>query len=117
LPGADWATAIDRNLELADIILFLVSANFIDSRYCYGVEMARAIEREQAKMARAIPVIIRFCNWQPTPLGRLQVLPPGGRPVAAWGNQPSAQRNFELLDPSNPKEFIEQKSDFSHFSR
>jgi hypothetical protein len=65
-----------------------VSANFIDSEYCYGIEMARAIEREQAKTARAIPIIIRYCDWQPTPLGKLQALPRDGRPVAAWGNKP-----------------------------
>jgi formylglycine-generating enzyme required for sulfatase activity len=88
LAGSDWATDISQSLELADIILFLVSADFIDSKYCYGIEMARAIEREQAQTARAIPVIIRYCDWQPTPLGKLQALPRDGRPVAAWGNKP-----------------------------
>jgi hypothetical protein len=75
-------------LELTDIILFLVSADFIDSKYCYGMEMARAIEREKAKTARAIPIIIHYCDWQPTPLGKLQALPRDGRPVADWGNKP-----------------------------
>jgi formylglycine-generating enzyme required for sulfatase activity len=88
LAGSDWATDISQNLESADIILFLVSPDFINSEYCYGIEMARAIEREQAQTARAIPVIIRHCNWQTTPVDKLQGLPRDGRPVAAWGNKP-----------------------------
>jgi TIR domain len=75
LAGSDWATDINQNLELADIILFLVSPNFIDSEYCYGIEMVKAIERDQTKTARAIPVIICYCDWSPTPLGKLQALP------------------------------------------
>jgi len=33
--GAEWANAIDDNLNAADIILLLVSANFLASDYCY----------------------------------------------------------------------------------
>jgi TIR domain len=97
LAGSDWATDISQSLESADIILFLVSADFIDSKYCYGIEMARAIEREQAQTARAIPIIIRYCDWQPTPLGKLQALPCDGRPVAAWGNKPWDEPLFSVV--------------------
>lgn len=83
--GADWATEIDDQLELADIILFLVSADFIDSRYCSGIEMARAIKRHQARTACAIPVIIRFSDWTGTHLGKLQAIPRDNKPVSSWG--------------------------------
>jgi formylglycine-generating enzyme required for sulfatase activity len=84
--GADWAREIDEKLDLADIILFLVSADFIDSRYCSGIEMKRAIERHQDKTAWAIPVIIRFSDWTTTRLNELQAIPRDNRPVTSWGN-------------------------------
>jgi formylglycine-generating enzyme required for sulfatase activity len=84
--GADWANEIDEKLEQADIILFLVSADFINSRYCSGIEMARAIERHQAKTACAIPIIIRFSDWTSTRLGELQAVPRDNKPVTSWGN-------------------------------
>ena len=40
--GADWAGAIDENLNSAQIIILLVSPDFLASDYCYGVEMRRA---------------------------------------------------------------------------
>ena len=51
--GGQWADEIDQRLESADIILLLVSADFIHSEFCYGKEMKRAIERHKAKDDRA----------------------------------------------------------------
>ncbi len=42
--GDEWKERIDDNLERADIILLLVSANFIASDYCYEKEMGRAAD-------------------------------------------------------------------------
>ena len=38
-PGADWNREIDRHLNSSRIVLPLISADFIHSDYCYGVEM------------------------------------------------------------------------------
>ena len=43
--GAEWKQKIDDNLERADIILLLVSADFIASDYCYEKELTRALAR------------------------------------------------------------------------
>jgi hypothetical protein len=88
--GDDWAGRIDEHINTAQIILLLVSADFLASRYCYDVEMARALERDEAREARVIPVILRPCDWSHTPIGRLQALPKGGRPVTLWANQDEA---------------------------
>jgi formylglycine-generating enzyme required for sulfatase activity len=89
--GSEWADQIDQNLEQADIILFLVSADFIDSRYCYGIEMKRALERHHAKTACTIPVIIRKCNWESTDLHQLNGIPRDNRPVTSWGDDKYAR--------------------------
>src|SRR5215469_11139240 len=82
--GADWAGQIDEQLNSADIIVLLVSADFLASKYCYAVEMARALERHQRGEARVVPVILRPCDWQSSPLNVLQVLPKDGKPVVDW---------------------------------
>src|SRR5437660_962693 len=88
--GQNWEEEIKRNLETADIILLLVSANFMASDFCYGFEMQRALQRHQAREARVIPIILRPCPWKGAPFSHLQVLPKGGRPVTAWANRDEA---------------------------
>lgn len=83
-PGEEWANAIDRNLEESDIILFLVSANFIASDYCMGIEVVRAMARHEKGDARVIPIILEPCDWKVAPFDGLQALRLGGQPLRAW---------------------------------
>lgn len=48
LAGSDLDQAISANLESADIVLLLVSADFLASDYCYSRGMGRAMERHGA---------------------------------------------------------------------
>ena len=41
-PSDEWAEEIDENLERANIILLLMSADFINSDDCYQIEGERA---------------------------------------------------------------------------
>ncbi|MEO1396481.1 MAG: GUN4 domain-containing protein [Cyanobacteria bacterium J06634_5] len=93
LPGDEWDRQIKDNLNSAQIILLLVSSDFIGSRYCGDVEIKRAMERHEAGEARVIPVILRRCLWHRTPFGKLQALPKNGAPVvdvSAWPTQDDA---------------------------
>ena len=80
-PGEDLHGQIDDHLNTADIVLLLVSADFLASDYCYDVEMNRAMERHERGGARIIPVILRPCDWHGAPFGRLMAVPPDGKPV------------------------------------
>jgi hypothetical protein len=82
--GTELHGEIDKNLNTAEIILLLVSADFIASKYCYDVEMSRAIERHNAGEARVIPVILRACDWHDTPFGKLMATPKDGKPIVSW---------------------------------
>lgn len=81
--GTDWKSEIDAHLESADIIVLLVSADFIASDYCWNIEMREAIRRHRDGTARVIPVIVRDCDWSSAPFAAIQALPPGGRPVTS----------------------------------
>ncbi|MCY6489471.1 TIR domain-containing protein [Leptolyngbya sp. GGD] len=89
--GTEWAEEIDKNLNTADLILLLVSADFLASDYCYEKEMRRAIELHDQKIARVIPVILRSCDWESAPFGKLQGLPTvtggGIKPVTKWDDE------------------------------
>jgi internalin A len=88
--GDEWMGKIDNNLEEADIILLLVSADFIASDYCYDIEMKRALERHESGEARVIPIIVRDVSWQSAPFGKLQALPINGKAVKTWPDRDTA---------------------------
>ena len=79
--GCEWKGQIDERLESSQIILLLVSPDFIASDYCFDVELKRALERHKRSEARVIPIILRHVNWREAPFARLQALPINGRPV------------------------------------
>ncbi len=85
-PGSERAEEIDRELESADLILLLVSPDFVASDYCYQVEMERAMARHRAGEAIVIPVILRPCDWQACPFARLTPLPADGRAATIQEN-------------------------------
>ena len=87
LPGESFAQEIDTHLEAASIILLLVSADFLASDYCYEIEMQRALERHKRGEARVVPIILRPCDWQHSPLKDFQCLPRDGKPVTQWPDQ------------------------------
>jgi internalin A len=91
--GDEWKRKIDENLERADIILLLVSADFIASDYCWDKEMMRALQRHENGEAQVIPVIVRDVNWKRAPFAKLQALPKDGLAVTKWPDKDSAWRN------------------------
>jgi internalin A len=92
--GDDWREKIHENLERADIIILLVSANFIDSDYCFEKEFRRALERHKKREARVVPVIVQDVNWTAIPaLKGLQALPKNGKPISNWPNKHTAWRD------------------------
>ena len=92
-PGEEWEQEINEHLNDAQIILLLVSPDFVDSEYCYSIEMQRAIERHKKGEARVIPIILRWIDWHGTPLGGLQALPTDGKPVKSWSDLDEAFYN------------------------
>lgn len=88
-PGQEHEKELNKHLNKAQIILLLVSADFISSDDCYYVEK-RAMERGAAGEARVIPVILRPIDWQHTSFSKLSVLPTGGIPVTKWADRDEA---------------------------
>lgn len=90
MEGDKWKEVIDENFRQADLILLLVSSDFIASDYCYEIEMKMALERESRHEARVVPVILRTCDWRSAPFGGLQGLPTDAKAVTSWQNRDEA---------------------------
>ena len=134
--GTEWEREISKQLDLAQIILLLISPDFMNSKYCYSVEMKRAIERHEQGDARVIPIILRHVYWQRAPFGKLQALPANGKPVKSWRDPDEAffnivkgmydaaeqiniqsmmlsQQELEKTKQNNLLSAIEQREDFT----
>jgi tetratricopeptide (TPR) repeat protein len=91
--GKEWKNEIDEHLNTADIILLLVSSDFLASDYCYDVEVETAMKRHDDGEARVIPVILRPVDLKGVRFGKLQALPKDARPVTDWPNRDQAFLN------------------------
>ncbi len=92
--GSEWKDEIDHALETSDIILLLVSGDFLDSDYCWSVEMKNAMARHDNGTARVVPIILRPCDWKTADFGKLQALPKDGKAVTLWENEDEAWLNI-----------------------
>lgn len=87
--GSDREDAINGQLDQADIVLLLVSSDFMNSEYSWSKEIKRSLERHDRLEAIVVPVIVRPVQWHIAPFGRLQALPEDARPITDWPNHDS----------------------------
>jgi len=90
LPGIEYKKEILDELHNADIILLLISQDFIASDFIYDIELKHAMERHEQGTARVIPIILRVCDWQNLSFGKLVALPTDGNPVVTFENRDEA---------------------------
>src|SRR4051812_5748490 len=75
LVGKEIDAEISEALESADVIMLLLSSDFLASDYCYGIEMARAMERHERREAIVLPVLLRPCDFHTAPFRKLKATP------------------------------------------
>jgi len=90
MAGQEWDTTIKGEIAGSDIILLLVSVDFNNSQYIWDKELAVAMKRHESGEARVIPIILRECEWQDMPYGKLQALPAGAVPVQKFSRPDEA---------------------------
>ncbi len=86
-PGANWESEISSQLESADLILLLVT--FLASKYCFEVEIERAMARKKLGEAEVVPVLLRDCSWDESRFSALQMIPRDVKsvtPIMSWSS-------------------------------
>ena len=91
--GMDFRQEIVKHLEQAQIILLLVSDNFLASEYCNEEELKPAMKRHHVGDAHVIPVILNQCLWRIAPFGKLQALPRQGKAITGWNPRSAGYAN------------------------
>lgn len=88
--GSEWKKQIDNELRSADVILLLISSDFIASDYCYENELEIAMELHESNHAIVIPVILRSTDWADTSFSKLQALPKDAKAISLWDDEDEA---------------------------
>ena len=100
IAGTEWEKQIMHHLRTDKIILLLISADFMASKFCYSIELKEAIKRHEANDARVIPIILRPTYWKGAPFDKLQILPTDGKAITLWS--PTRLR-IRQCDRGHPK--------------
>jgi internalin A len=77
-PGEKWDASISTHFDRAAIVILLLSSDFLSSFFCVEKDLARAIERRAA----IIPVVVRPTRFDRLPIGKIQAIQPGGKPLS-----------------------------------
>jgi len=88
LPGIIWENQIKQWLKEAEMVLFLVSSDFIASDFIYDIEIKKTQERKDE--VKIIPIIIRPCDYDSLPIHQFKILPLNKIPVSLWENEDEA---------------------------
>ena len=93
--GQDFDAVIVNKLKTSDVILLMISSDYIASDYCQK-EIRIALEQEKAGKARVIPIIVRDCLWKEYDFKSNNALPERGQPItdAKWNSQDDAYLNI-----------------------
>ena len=89
-PGQKWGNEINTQLATADLVLLLVSADFIKSDYIWSHELDVAMRRHERGEASVVPVMLRAVDIVDAPFAALQGLPTDLKPVTSWPNRDEA---------------------------
>ena len=78
LPGDVWDAVVQQELQTAQVVILLITADFLASEKLWKEQISPAIDRHQKGEALVIPVLVRPCLWEITVLKDLQPLPRQG---------------------------------------
>lgn len=83
IPGDDWDETIQDRLLESQIILFMVSRDFLASRYITEHERPVAMRLMNEKKAVVVPVLLSACLWKGEDFEHLEKLPRKDEPISS----------------------------------
>ena len=111
--GDYWDAKIEQNMKESDILLLLVSQDFLSSKACKK-EIDFGLNPANKKIV--IPIILKECMWKDTKLKEVLAIPKDGLPVTKWSSEDEAwvnvaeniKRVIERFSGKPKKSFIEE---------
>lgn len=106
VPGSVLHDEIDKNLSNSDIILLLISADYVSSYSCYKDEFPKAFNQWENGTALIVPIIVReTALWTNLLFGKFTALPLDAIPISSYKNKDKAYVNIT----KGLKKLIEEK--------
>ncbi|KYF70340.1 FHA domain-containing protein [Sorangium cellulosum] len=101
-PGSDRSAELRAAIHRADILLVLVSADYISTNECYSNEIYGAL----ASHTKILVAVVRSCDWRHAPFGHLpHVLhKESDNPISAWTNPDDAWAKLAAIIRSTLEE-------------
>jgi hypothetical protein len=102
LGGDDWDVEVKAALDRADIVVLLVTANFIGSEYIHRVELPTALKRRADQGCVIIPVLFETCYRKLLEIEDVNYLPKdlNGKlkPLAEWRGPQRAAGLTQIIE-------------------
>lgn len=84
--GQAWNNEIENSLNCADIVLLIISQDFLMSPYIKNNELSVALKRHEEGKSTVIPIFLRYCNLDNHPqITKLQGYPGTNTPLLETG--------------------------------
>lgn len=71
-PGTKWDDSIKREMELSDVVIFLLSPDFIATDYIFDVEIPQALQQFTKQTSKLFFIELQPCSWDKTILADYQ---------------------------------------------
>ena len=87
IPGERWNPQIEDNIKDADVVLFLLSPNFIQSKFIVSKEIPLAVKRWQESKIGLLGIYVAKCNFDHLPISKIQMVPSSAgrlKPSLEW---------------------------------
>ncbi|HOY06329.1 MAG TPA: toll/interleukin-1 receptor domain-containing protein [Saprospiraceae bacterium] len=95
--GEETGEQIRQQLDQANLILLLVSSDFLASDKLYNEQLRQALQRSGEGKAYIIPILVRPCAWEGAVFAKSKfILPRKQNPIAAWDDKDAACRSIVL---------------------
>lgn len=94
MPGDDLNEEIRAAMEESQIFLLMVSADYLESYYCFDVEVETIMKLYKSGRAAVIPVVVRPVDLKGTPFENLKSLPTDRKAVSTFSNQDTAYEDI-----------------------
>jgi hypothetical protein len=102
LGGDDWDVEVKAALDRADIVLLLITANFIGSEYIHRVELPTALRKRADKGCIVIPVLLESCYRKLLQIEDINYVPKDSKgalkPVSEWRGPQRARCLTQIVE-------------------
>lgn len=89
-PGSEWSNEIEKNIDSADVIIFLISPDLLASRYITEIEIPKALDLREKGQVRILPVLLKHCLLEHSIFAKLQIFPGVQKPLSSFRDRDKA---------------------------